>query len=239
MTPSAHPELRGDYHVHSEFSDDAVSTIEENIAAAVAAGLTELRLIDHVRESTDWVPDFLAAVAAQPVPEGLTVFTGVETKVLNTAGDLDVPPDLSGIDCIVIADHQFPGPDGPWSPEKTRAAIANGLSAAEATGMLVEALNAAMTRHPGSQLAHCFSILPKIGLSENDLSDDVLRSWARTAASTGTLIEVNEKWSCPSPRSLRAAADAGARLVASTDSHVATDVGRYDVIVALLDEARA
>ena len=160
MTPPAHPELRGDYHVHSEFSDDAVSTIEENIAAAVAAGLTELRLIDHVRQSTPWVADFVTRVAAQPAHEGLTIVTGVETKVLNTAGDLDVPPDLSGIDCIVIADHQFPGPDGPWSPDKTRAAIADGLSAEEATGMLVTALNAAMERHPGSQLAHCFSILP-------------------------------------------------------------------------------
>jgi len=239
MSPSAHPELRGDYHVHSEFSDDAVSTIEENIAAAVAAGLTELRLIDHVRESTTWVPDFLAAVAAQPVPDGLVILTGVETKVLNSAGDLDVPADLAGIDCIVIADHQFPGPEGPWTPEATRQAIADGLSAADAAALLIEALNAAMERHPGSQLAHCFSILPKIGLSEEDLSQELLESWAQTAARTGTLIEVNEKWSCPSPRSLRAALDAGARLVASTDSHIATDVGRYDVIVGLLDEARA
>ncbi|MEP6479903.1 MAG: PHP domain-containing protein, partial [Rhodoglobus sp.] len=46
------PELSGDYHVHSTFSDDASSTIAENIAAAHAAGLTELRLIDHVRRST-------------------------------------------------------------------------------------------------------------------------------------------------------------------------------------------
>lgn len=239
MNSSAHPELRGDYHVHSQFSDDAVSTIEENIAAAVAAGLTELRLIDHVRVSTAWVPEFLAAVAAQSVPEGLTILTGVETKILNTAGDLDVPPNLTGIDCVVIADHQFPGTDGPWSPDATKQAIAGGLAPSEATGMLVDALNAAMERNPGSQLAHCFSILPKVGLSEDDLSDEQLESWASTAARTGTLIEVNEKWACPSARSLRAALAAGARLVGSTDSHVATDVGRYDAVIGLLDGARA
>lgn len=239
MSPSGHPELRGDYHVHSQFSDDAVSTIEENVAAAVAAGLTELRLIDHVRVSTAWVPEFLAAVAAQPVPEGLTILTGVETKILNIAGDLDVPPDLAGIDCVVIADHQFPGPDGPWSPETTRQALADGLSPSEAIGMLIAALNAAMDRNPGSQLAHCFSILPKLGLSEDDISEEQLESWASTAARTGTLVEVNEKWACPSPRSLRAALGAGVRLVGSTDSHVATDVGRYDAVIGLLDGARA
>ena len=46
------PELRGDHHVHSTFSDDAVSTIEENVMAAVAAGLAELRLVEHVRADT-------------------------------------------------------------------------------------------------------------------------------------------------------------------------------------------
>ncbi len=67
---TAIPELRGDHHVHSTFSDDAESTLAENIAAASAAGLTELRLIDHVRTATEWVPDFVAAVAAEPVPDG-------------------------------------------------------------------------------------------------------------------------------------------------------------------------
>jgi putative hydrolase len=54
--------------VHSTFSDDAVSTLAENIAAAEAAKLDTVRLIDHVRASTTWVPEFLAAVAAEPEP---------------------------------------------------------------------------------------------------------------------------------------------------------------------------
>jgi putative hydrolase len=84
------------------------------------------------------------------------------------------------------------------------------------------------------QLAHCFSILPKIGLSESDLSDEHLAAWAAAAAESGTLIEVNEKWDCPSPRSLLAALAAGAQLVASTDSHIASDVGRYAAVASIL-----
>lgn len=236
---TGHAELRGDYHVHSTFSDDATATLAENIAAAHAAGLTHLRLIDHVRQSTTWVPEFVAAVAAEPIPDGLTVLTGVEAKILNTAGEVDIPADLVGVDAVVIADHQFPGPDGPWTPEKARAELDRGLPVAEALDLLIGGLVGAMQRTERGQLAHCFSILPKVGLSEDDLSDEQLAAWASTAASTGTLVEVNEKWSAPGPRALRAAIDAGVVLVASTDSHVASDVGRYDRVIALLDEARS
>ena len=121
----------GDYHVHSTFSDDAVSTIAENIAAASAAGLTHLRLIDHVRASTTWVPEFVAAVAAETVPDGLTILTGVEAKMLDASGTLDIPAGLTGVDAIVIADHQFPGNDGAWSPSVTRERMAAGLATSD------------------------------------------------------------------------------------------------------------
>jgi putative hydrolase len=193
-----------------------------------------------VRASTTWVPEFLAAVAAEPVPDGLTVLTGVETKIMDAAGTLDLPPDLvvgvGGIDAIVIADHQFPGNDGPWSPESTVERLAAGLPVAAALELLVDGYVGAMRANRGSQLAHPFSILPKVGLSEDDLSDEQLARWASVAAETETLVEVNEKWNCPGVRVIRAARAAGATIVAATDSHIATEVGRYDAVAALLLE---
>jgi putative hydrolase len=232
--------LDADYHVHSTFSDDAVSTLEENLAAAIAAGLTTVRFIDHVRASTPWVGEFVAAVAALTVPSGMRVLTGVETKIMDVDGTIDVPDEiLSGalhVDAIVMADHQFPGPDGPWSPEYTAQQLAAGLSVSVALDQLIDAYVAAMIRFPAGQLAHPFSILPKVGLSESQLTDPQLQRWATTAAATGTVIEVNEKWACPSPRTLAAAFAAGATVVAATDSHVAADVGSYSRVSALLGE---
>jgi putative hydrolase len=112
--------------------------------------------------------------------------------------------------------------------------MAAGLGVTDVLDLLIGATVAAMESVEWGQLAHCFSILPKIGLAESDLTDEHLGAWASAAARTGTLIEVNEKWGCPGPRSLSAALAAGAQLVASTDSHVSTDVGRYSKVSAIL-----
>lgn len=229
-----HSLLRGDHHVHSTFSDDAVSTLAENVEAAAAAGLTTVRLVDHVRRSTPWVPEYLTAVRALRVPEGLTVLTGVEAKVLDASGALDLPDLPTGIDRILIADHQFPGVDGPLGPTAVRERIDGGWATDDVLDQLVSALIAAMRRHPGNQLAHCFSILPKIGLSEGDLGAERVSAWAKTAADTDTMVEVNEKWGCPGALLLDALHDAGAEIVASTDSHVATEVGRYSRVAEIL-----
>ncbi|MES2172109.1 MAG: histidinol-phosphatase, partial [Actinomycetota bacterium] len=117
--------------------------------------------------------------------------------------------------------------------------LAAGLSTGDAIDLLVGGLIGAMGAVDDGQLAHCFSILPKVGLSESDLTDEHLAAWASAAARTGTIVEVNEKWACPSPRALEAARSAGVALVASTDSHVASDVGRYDVVAALLQAVSA
>ncbi len=230
-----HLTLLGDHHVHSTFSDDAVSTLAENVAAAAAVGLTTVRLVDHVRRSTTWVPDYLAAVAALEVPESLTVLTGVEAKILDASGELDIPDLPPGIDRILIADHQFPGVDGPLGPTAVRERMADGWAASDVLDQFVDALVAVMRRHPGNQLAHCFSILPKIGLSEDQLGAERIDAWARAAAATDTMVEVNEKWGCPGAPLLSALRGVGVEVVASTDAHVATDVGRYSRVVELLE----
>lgn len=235
----SHALLRGDHHVHSTFSDDAVSTLAQNVEAAASAGLSTLRLVDHVRRSTTWVPEYLAAVRALRVPDGLTVLTGVEAKILDVAGALDVPPLPDGIDRILIADHQFPGVDGPLGPSAVRERIAAGWATDDVLDQFVEALIATMRRYPGNQLAHCFSILPKIGLSEADVGAERTDAWARAAAETDTLVEVNEKWGCPGAGALAALRRAGATIVASTDSHDASEVGRYSRILPLLDAGEA
>src|ERR1700730_18131825 len=108
--------LDEDYHVHSTFSDDAVSTLAENLAAARERGLRAICLADHVRRSTTWVPEFLSAVdALRPVP-GLDVLAGVEAKILNRAGALDLPAGIGGAELALVAGPQVPAVPRPGPP---------------------------------------------------------------------------------------------------------------------------
>jgi putative hydrolase len=223
--------LDEDFHVHSTFSDGR-STLEENVRTARERGLRTLCLVDHVRRDTAWLPDFTAAAASYRDLPGMRVVVGVEAKILDVSGRLDLPPRLDGIDVVLIADHQFPGDEGPVHPDEVRAAIDSGnMTGAEA----IEALCAATEKALGAVdrvglLAHLFSLLPKMGLAEAMVPGPLLSDLARRAAQAGAMAEINEKWSCPSARTVSALARAGVPLVAGSDSHHASDIGVYDSV---------
>jgi putative hydrolase len=235
-----HVALDEDFHVHSTFSDGA-STLAENVRAAAERGLATLCLADHVRRDTTWVPDFAAAVQRYRSQPGLRVLAGVEAKILDGSGRLDVPPDLdrcAGIDLVLIADHQFPADNGPVHPDQVRAAISDGaMTAAEAIERLCQATANAL--RSGALLAHLFSLLPKIGLDEAMVPAPLLADLAGQVARAGVLVEVNEKWSCPSARTVTAMAEAGVSVVAGSDSHHRRDVGIYRSVRQTVSAARA
>jgi putative hydrolase len=228
--------LNKDFHVHSTFSDGA-STLAENVKAARERGLRALCLVDHVRRDTTWVADFAEAVDQYRLHPGPQVLAGVEAKILDISGQLDVPPDLDHrIDLVLIADHQFPADNGPVHPDEMRLAISQGaMTATEAIERLCEAtansLRAAVL-DAGFRplLAHLFSVLPKIGLDEAMVPDSLLTYLAKRVAHAGAMVEVNEKWSCPSARTVTAMADAGVCLVAGSDSHHCRDIGVYNSV---------
>jgi len=231
--------LDEDWHVHSTFSD-GVDTIDANIVAAAARGLQHLGCVDHVRRDTTYLPGYVAAVeeARASTPIALTI--GIEAKILDAFGTLDLPEVPKAVDLIYVADHQFPGPDGPISPRIIREGIAAGeRDRAGVLEQLASATIASMRRHASRQtlvLAHLFSIVPKMGLSEDDIPDDTLRAIAECAAATSTIIEVSERWRCPSARMIALCIASGVRMVASTDSHRSSDIAAWDYVRTRAEE---
>ena len=139
-----------DHHVHSTFSEDATSSVAENIAAARARGLRVLCVTDHVRSGTTWVPEFVAAVRmAAPAPDGggLAVRCGVEAKLLDGTGRLDLPGRLPPLDRVLVADHQYPGVEGPLPPAEVRHRLAAGQLTAD---QVVDTLVLATVGAPGA-----------------------------------------------------------------------------------------
>jgi putative hydrolase len=214
--------------VHSTFSDGA-SSLAQNVQAARERALRTLCLVDHVRRDTEWLPEFTAAVAPFKQQPGLRVLAGVEAKILDPSGRLDLPSGLDGIDLVLVADHQFPADGGPVHPAQVRAAIGRGeITGAEAIEQLCEATaNALDATDRRCVLAHLFSVLPKMGLDEAMVPEPLLADLAGRVALAGAMVEINEKWACPSPRTVAAMGRAGVCVVAGSDSHHCRDVGVY------------
>jgi putative hydrolase len=217
-----------DLHVHSTFSDDAESTVNENLAAAADQGLHTIGMVDHVRRGTAWVPDLVAAARALDGTRGVRVLVGVEAKMLDTGGALDLPEDLPALDYVLVADHQVPRPDGPRSPGAVAGDLAAGrLSPAEVIDGVVEATVASLACGERVIVAHPFSVLPKCGLHEDQVPDALVARLGIAARAMGAAVEVNEKWACPTERVTRLLAATGVDLTFSTDAHHRDQVGRY------------
>lgn len=225
---------RSDLHVHSTFSDGA-STVEENVASAAGHGMHTLGLVDHVRRSTDWLPSFVSAVRALDGTAGLHILCGVEAKILDVDGTIDMPAEMPSLDYVLVADHQLPRPEGPMHPHDAAAMLQrHELSVDTVVADLVEATMNSLDCYERVILAHLFSILPKCGLAEDDVPDALVRRLGQAAKRQGVIIEVNEKWACPSRRVVDLLADAGVDLTMSTDAHHEARVGRYDYVTTTL-----
>lgn len=190
------------------------------MASAAGHGMHTLGLVDHVRRSTDWLPSFVSALRALNGTAGLRILCGVEAKIPDVDGTIDMPGNMPSLDYVLVADHQLPRPDGPMHPRDAAELLQrNELSADVVVGDLVEATMNSLDCYDRVILAHLFSILPKCGLSEDDVPDALVRRLGQAAKRRDVIIEVNEKWARPSKRVVDLLADAGVDLTMSTDAH--------------------
>ncbi|MEA3356368.1 MAG: DNA polymerase/3'-5' exonuclease PolX [Candidatus Bipolaricaulota bacterium] len=200
VTPA---EIRGDLHVHTDWSDGKAS-LEEMVKAAQGRGLSYIAITDHSRFSKvigGLSPDGLRQQIEEirELNEGLSDFTilaGVEAN-MRRDGSLDVPKKLlRQLDVVIAAVHsQFR------------------LGKREMTDRLIRAVedeHVSILAHPTGR---------KIGERPPYEVD-----WAevfRRAADSGTALEINAN---PIRLDLNAAlvrqaVDAGVRLTIDTDAH--------------------
>ena len=202
------------------------------------AGLHTWGLSDHVRADSDWVIDYVRLVRGLRMHE-MQIRCGVEAKILDTSGRLDLPATLPRLDYVLVADHQFPSATGPLHPSQVARMIADrALSTGDVVDHLVQATCAAVHRSPARPIVvHPFSLLPKMGLSEDDVGDEHLRTLAAACRTACAAVEINEKWRCPSPSVFGRLQALGVELVAGSDAHQQDHVGAWSYLNELTDRA--
>lgn len=194
--------LRGDWHMHTVFTDGQ-STVREYCEAALAQDLQLIAITEHVRRELTF--DFGAFVtevdaARRDFPD-LTILRGCEAKVLNEDGDLDVTEDvLAHCDVVLAAFHSFP------DPSRYPTAVLNMLSNPHVD----------VWAHP---TLYCRKRGPALSPSE-------IERMVAQCHEQAVLLELNGRYRLPNGAFLEAALNKGLTCVWGSDAHSARELGR-------------
>lgn len=225
-------DLGTDWHTHTNVTDGTASP-EEMVRTASAVGLRRIHVTDHVRADTTWLPGYVAKMDRIRKSSSIEVVCGVEAKILDVRGRVDLPSDLSGVEQVVVADHQFPTRSGPVAPTEMRRRIAaRELWDSDAVAELILATVRSVFVHERVVVGHLFSVLPKAGISLSVVTDEMLATLASAVRAAGAVIEVNEKWHSPSLPMVQSLCKLGVELVPSSDAHGPQALGAWDHVAA-------
>lgn len=104
-----------DYHMHTPYSDGE-STVAAYADRAAELGVDEIAITDHVWRSTEWVSKYLNEVRDVNRNHEVTIYAGIEAKVINRDGDVDVSEeDANAADFVMGVVHRYrPEADPPY-----------------------------------------------------------------------------------------------------------------------------
>ena len=190
-------DVRGDLHSHTTWSDGRAE-LEEMVAAAKELGRAYLAVCDHARRLRDGRLEQQAEEIAEldGRTKGLQILRGIEVDI-RADGSLDMPDDdLARLDWVMASVHS--------GFDKPRAELTRRIQAA------MESPHVDCIGHPTGRK-----------INRRDPYDVDFEALFETALETGTFLEIN----CQPDRldlddnHARAAAEAGVKLVISTDAH--------------------
>jgi DNA polymerase (family 10) len=205
-------ELRGDLHVHTDWSRDGKASMDEMLLAAMGRGYEYVALTDHAENLTiNGMPRETVLARRRTIKHlqqeypHLRILDGAELNI-GLDGSLDYDLDfLLEFDFTVASIHSHMAQDCARQTERTLATIAH-----PAVHVIGHPTGRIIGHRPGYELE--------------------MTAIAQAAAETGTALEVNG-----SPRRLdlsgemvAIALEAGARIAVSSDAHTIREYGNVE-----------
>jgi len=204
-------DLRGDLHMHSTWSNDGKNTLEEMASAAKARGYDYFAITDHAhylregRLQAQW--EEVAELNGRLAP--FRILRGIEVSI-RADGSVDMSDeDLADCDWVVASLHSA------FDKSPTE-----------------RLLTAMENPH-----VDCIGHMTARKLNRREAADIALDRAFAKAVETGTFIEINSQPDRLDLRDVhaRAAAEAGVRIVVTTDSH---EIGALDFAELGIAQAR-
>lgn len=212
-----------DFHLHTSFTD-GTDTVESCIRSALGQGLKTIAFSEHVSLSEErlnaWFQTFLDEVdrCRQAYPE-IEIYTGVEAKVLDYEGNLNVPQYcIESVDFLMGVVHTYPGEASmgfatnvvKLSPDAARA------TELRASLAVLENPQVSVIGHVGAVYSKYFGQLPLVDFNK------VIEK----AAERGVAFEVNARYHKTFMKDLLAlCVEHRASVTLGSDAHTPESVG--------------
>lgn len=203
-----------DFHIHSEYSDDGASSLEDIVAEALRWGFEAIGIVDHVMgRAPPWRDEREARIAdlRKEYETDIDIFSGVEVGVLDDKGALDIEEDeaFDAVDYVVASFHGM--------PEGVAKQDANG----DGRALVRWWCDSLQKLLEGGQKAHIIGHPDRI-LAAKNLSMDPERLGRLLDAAFGStmFLEWNPATTYPVQPFVRELADRGAsNLIYASDAH--------------------
>lgn len=177
--------IQMDMHMHSSFSDGN-NSIFEMASEAYRIGIRKICFTDHVRKNTTWINDYVREIERVRKLVPIEILIGVEAKIIDFHGSLDVPADLP-LDIIqVAAIHRLTDGNGNYISKNDSM-----ITSKKALECWFNALTGLRENPNVSRIAHPFSLIPYM---KPDLNESFWSRVEKIFDDSKYYIELNLKY---------------------------------------------
>lgn len=219
-----------DYHTHTTYSHGK-STVEENVIAAINAGLKKIAISEHASSHLLYGVRGERLFALKKEIETLNtkyvgkieILMGLECN-LTAYGECDAPKDnaVRGLfDILLLGYHRCVFPHDKYMTKSLMEAFSlkkgDSVKSAKAILEAAEKYRINILSHPGEYVRQDMETLSK------------------GAAQLGVKLELNCRHLSMSDEDIMCAAKNGARFVVGSDAHKASEIGKYENSLAAVE----
>ncbi len=199
--------LKEDYHVHTNYNDhsDSNLTVKNVVIEAERKGIEIIALTEHVRESSEWIHNYLNDIANCKKKTKVKVIPGFEAKILSD-GNIDCREDIARDYFIIASFHTKYYDKAIW----------------------INALKKVIENKYVNVIGH---LAPE---SSFQINTEEVEEFAKLLSKHDKIVEVNAKYKRPPENWVKIFIKRGVRFHLGSDAHSLSEIGNYASIIKLI-----
>jgi histidinol phosphatase-like PHP family hydrolase len=199
--------LKEDYHVHTNYNDhsDSNLTVKNVVKEAERKGLQIIALTEHVRESSQWIHNYLNEISNYKKKTNVKVIPGFEAKILSD-GNIDCREEIARDYFIIASFHTNYYEKVIW----------------------INALKKVIKNKYVNVIGH---LAPE---SSFQINTEEIEEFAKLLRKHDKIVEINAKYKRPPENWVKIFIKKGVKFHLGSDAHSLDAIGNYKSIIKLI-----